>query len=128
MIYTLTLAVAGLSVVTTLSVMIFYYLYSRENKSRLLTVIVSLIFTDFMVAFLVLVWHLLQAFFQDDSHTLDYICRIFLPFPIYFFIAGYGFTVVAAWRFFSVSMVCKFFFIYILCNLCSVVWSGRTRV
>jgi hypothetical protein len=105
MIYALTLAVAGLSVVTTLSIMIFYYLYSRENKSRLLTVIVSLIFTDFMVALLVLLWHLIQSFVKNDSHTLDFMCRVFLPFPIYFFIAGYGFTVVAAWRFFSVSMV-----------------------
>eukprot|EP00602_Paraphysomonas_sp_CaronLab_P006598 CAMPEP_0185035164 /NCGR_PEP_ID=MMETSP1103-20130426/26037_1 /TAXON_ID=36769 /ORGANISM="Paraphysomonas bandaiensis, Strain Caron Lab Isolate" /LENGTH=418 /DNA_ID=CAMNT_0027572123 /DNA_START=135 /DNA_END=1391 /DNA_ORIENTATION=+ len=64
--------------------------------------IVSLIFTDFMVAFLVILWHLLHLF-MEGSDSIDYMCQIFLPFPIYFFIAGYGWTVAVAWRFLSVS-------------------------
>lgn len=100
MLYDVTLAAAALTVVTTALVMAFYLRYSRYNDSRLLNTIVSLIFTDFMIALLVLVWDLLHRLFKDSENKL---CSIFLHFPIYFFLAGYGWTVIVAFRFLSVS-------------------------
>jgi chromate transport protein ChrA len=100
MLYDATLAAAALTVLTTFLVMIFYFKYSRYNDSRLLNTIISLIFTDFMVALLVLVWDILRRIFRESENQL---CSVFLHFPIYFFLAGYGWTVIVAFRFLSVS-------------------------
>ena len=94
--------------VSTLSVMVFYYVYNKQNQSRVLAVVVSLIFTDFMVAFLVLLWHIMQYFAGQNDHALDLMCRVFLPFPIFFFISGYGFT---ASKLVSQALVCHPLFV-----------------
>jgi hypothetical protein len=103
--YDLTLGVASLTVLTTFLVMFFYFKFSRYTDSRLLNTIIALIFTDFMVGFLVLVWEGLQRAGLKDKETENHMCSVFLPFPIYFFIAGYGWTVVIALRFSTVSRV-----------------------
>lgn len=95
-----TLAAAGLTLVTTFLVMFFYFRYSKYNDSRLLNTIISLIFTDFMVALLVIIWDMIHRIFRRNENM---ICSIFLQFPIYFFLAGYGWTVIVAFRFLSVS-------------------------
>jgi hypothetical protein len=100
MLYDVTLAAASLTVLTTSMVMLFYLRYSRYNDSRLLNTIISLIFTDFMVALLVIVWDFLHRIFRESENRL---CSIFLHLPIYFFLAGYGWTVIVAFRFLSVS-------------------------
>lgn len=100
MLYEITLAAASLTVITTFLIMYFYFRYSRENDSRLLNTIISLIFTDFMVALLVIVWDIIHRSFREHENM---ICSIFLQFPIYFFLAGYGWTVIVAFRFLSVS-------------------------
>jgi hypothetical protein len=100
MLYDVTLGAACLTVLTTGLVMVIYFKYSRYNDSALLNTIISLIFTDFMVALLVLIWDLLHRTFRDVEQRL---CSVFLHFPIYFFLAGYGWTVVVAFRFLSVS-------------------------
>jgi hypothetical protein len=100
MLYDVTLGAACLTVLTTALVMFIYFKYSRYNDSPLLNTIISLIFTDFMVALLVIIWDLLHRSFRELEHRL---CSVFLHFPIYFFLAGYGWTVIVAFRFLSVS-------------------------
>jgi hypothetical protein len=75
-----------------------------STSSRLLWIVMQLILSDGCVALCVLLWHFLQSGEQDSS-LLHARCRVFLPFPIFFFLAGYGWTIMVAWRFQQVSEV-----------------------
>jgi hypothetical protein len=105
--YITSLVMAVLSLVAAVAALLLFSLRNRSSpssSSMLLWIVMSLIFSDVCVALCVLVWHFLQHDVSDPT-VLDKRCRIFLPFPIFFFLAGYGWTIRVAWRFQQVSEV-----------------------
>lgn len=108
--YIATLAMAVLSLLSAVTVLLLFarHVHSAtppsHTSSRLLWIVMMLIFSDGCVAVCVLVWHFLQNH-ESDPDRLRSMCRVFLPFPIFFFLAGYGWTIMVAWRFQQVSEV-----------------------
>lgn len=106
--YITTLVTAALSLLSVVTVLLLFTRQTHSaapptyTSSRLLRIIMMLIFSDGSVCLLVLVWHFLQSH-ESDPARLRSMCRVFLPFPIFFFLAGYGFTIMVAWRFQQVS-------------------------
>jgi hypothetical protein len=103
-IYLITLVVSVLSALTSFLVVILYFNYAAyKNPSRLLQIIISLIFADGAVGCCVLIWDVLNRLLDDVA--LETACRVMLPIPIMFFTAGYGFTVLVCLRFLQISQV-----------------------
>ena len=89
---------------TSFLVVILYYNYSAfKNPSRLLRVIITLIFTDGAVGFCVLLWEIFNHVM--GGAVLDTACQVLLPIPIFFFIAGYLCSVLVCLRFLQMSQV-----------------------
>ena len=103
--YITTLTVAVLSLLSAVTVLLLFTRHSHSTapptytSSRLLRIVMMLILSDGCVAVCVLTWHFLQSHESDPAR----LCRVFLPFPIFFFLAGYGWTIMVAWRFQQVS-------------------------
>lgn len=102
-----------LAVMSLLAAVAALFLFCKRHgsdpstSSRLLWIVMMLILSDACVAMCVLVWHGLQSG-EHDADRLHSMCRVFLPFPIYFFLSGYGWTIMVAWRFQQVSEVMRF--------------------
>ena len=106
--YVAVVVVAVLSLLTAAAALLLFFINHRADpsitSSRLLWIVMMLIFSDGCVAVCVLVWHYFQKS-EGNSDELSRVCRVFLPFPIYFFLAGFGWTMMVAVRFLQVSEV-----------------------
>jgi len=103
-IYLVTLVVGLFSTITSATVVILYLHYStKKNTSRLLQIIISLIFADGSVGCCLLVWDAMSRLLSKDA--LHRACCVMLPIPIMFFLVGYGCTVLVCLRFLQVSRV-----------------------
>lgn len=103
-IHNITLVVSVFSTLTLGFILFFHFQNtSQKHNSGLLQIIISLIFADGSVGTCVLVWEVLSRQLEHDA--LDAACRVFLPIPIMFFIAGYGCMVLVCLRFAQVSQV-----------------------
>lgn len=104
-IYLASLLMASLSLLTTGVVLVFFVVQYRSepsSASRLLWIVMMIMLCDGCISICVLFWHFMQ-FHEPDSATINDMCKAFLPFPIFFFLAGYGWTIMVAWRFQQVS-------------------------
>ena len=96
--YSITIAVASISFLISLGAYIFYTQYDRDReKSRLLQLITLLILCDGLSSVCFVIWAILD--FYETAKDGYLWCRIFLPFPTFFFLMGFGLMILIAHRF-----------------------------
>lgn len=99
--YELTLVSASLSFMMSLCAIVFFIQYDREKPSRVLKMVTMLILSDGMASVCFVLWGLLVLYENQDEHW----CRLFLPFPTFFFVMGFGFMTLIAHRFMKVNQL-----------------------
>ena len=90
-----------LSFFTGAFVVITYTIYTRTTpwrKSQFLMWAFRLVCVNTLFSLVALVWNFMALRLFDDT-DLDIACRAYLPFPIYFFLCGYGCNIFIACRF-----------------------------
>jgi hypothetical protein len=82
-----------LSLLSSLFIIVTYQIFHRSfkwRKSQFLRWAIRLVVVNGLFSLVALVWNYLSSRVDEDSSVLEDYCRVYLPFPIYFFVCGYG--------------------------------------
>lgn len=90
---------AIVSTVLCLAVLLFMYFDPRSRKSLNSKLVFRLLLSDACISALFIMYYFIESNIGDGVQPLQDICAVYLSFPIFFFLASWGWTILLALRF-----------------------------